>query len=210
MAFIPAPAGIAAVRVTFNQGGMIGQNVFHFRSDAGATLNVANLTDIVQQFSHAFNAAAPVGPLTPLANEVVLTRIEAISLEAQDSPGVSQDFNLPGKNNAATPCPPGVALVITHNTGLRGRWNRGRTYFMGVGLADVDTAGGLVPAALATWQDAWTGFRTNVIDAAVIAGDLVVLSYRENNAPRGIATYSFVTSLTVKPHVGSQRRRNVN
>jgi hypothetical protein len=210
MAFIPAPNGIAVLRTTWSQAGMIGQNVMHVRETAGANLNVANLNDMVDQALHAYNLNTNDGPLGPLADEVALTRVECVSLADQSSPGVVRDVNLPGHNSTATPAPPGVSLVITHNTGFRGRWNRGRTFMMGVGTADINVAGGVVSAALSTWQDAWDGFLLGIGDGAVIDMDLVVLSYFENKAPRSIATYAPVTSLTVKPHVASQRRRNVN
>lgn len=208
MPFHQAPDGVARLRLTFTQGQAVAQNILYFQTIAEQPLTVADLDDIVDQYLHAFNFGVTEGPRGVLASSCVLSQVEAVALHSESAPGVIRAVTQAGLQSNAEACPPGVAVVVTENTGLRGRNSRGRVYVMGIVEGDVGVDGLLFPTPLAAWQERWTNFITGMADSTVIAGNWMQASFFDDGAPRGMAIMNAIQSVTVRNHVRSQRRRN--
>lgn len=207
MAFIPGPSDIAKVRITWQQAGHEAQNVFHWQKDAAGAFTFVELDQLIDQVLHAYNLNTNDGPLGALADEVVMTKVETVGIGDNTSPGVERSVSLAGHNSTASPLPPALALLVGLETGFRGKSNRGRLYQIGVGDADVDDGGSVVSAALATWQTKWTNWFGGLADGAVIAGQLVIVSYFHDKLPRSLAVKQNVNSVVVRNVVATQRRR---
>lgn len=98
------------------------------------------------------------------------------------------------------PPPNNCALLLTKYTARSGRKGRGRMYlppFM-IMEGNIDAAGYMVPADVASLTLRWTNFRTALIDAGVLP---VLLHADELDPPNAI------TSWILQPQVATQRRR---
>lgn len=92
-----------------------------------------------------------------------------------------------------------VCAIWTLRTGLAGRSHRGRMFISGLQRSQVDQNTGhqLDGGSRTAMQTAADGF---VADLAATSTDLVVASY-------ALASESLVTSILVRPYLGTQRRR---
>jgi len=101
---------------------------------------------------------------------------------------------------ATGPLPQNTAWLLTKNTALGGRRNRGRLYIPGVSNNLVGANGVLTTAAIAVGNTAGTNLLNNLLATAEAEG--VVLFH--NSAP---ATPTPITSIKCQSRVATQRRR---
>lgn len=207
MAFIPVPGGCARVRLTWDQGGVMGQNVIYFRTDAGSTLDEAGLNKIIDQVAHGYSSPTPEGAFYAISDDCFLTQIEAISLESDTAPGALKTYSNVKGNLTGSPCPPSVAALVRLGTGLRGRSARGRYYQMGVSQLDIQPDGTYNVLDYNLRSEKWRNWLTLINDGAVIAGNLVVCSFFHNKAPRPFGVTYAVTAATLQVDTANQRRR---
>jgi len=96
-----------------------------------------------------------------------------------------------------------AALVITWNTGERGRNNRGRSYIAGLPQAALETGSARwANSTIADAQDAVGGFLTGLTTGSP-AAQLLVVSQHSVHGP----SHLFVLSGTPRQGLGTQRRR---
>lgn len=97
---------------------------------------------------------------------------------------------------------PALALMVTKNTTLGGRRNRGR-FFIPWAIADQSVAenGAITPSTVSSWQGLATAFLAD-LESLDGSGGMVILHSTEGNP-------TFVNSLAVNPTIRTQRRRQV-
>jgi len=98
-----------------------------------------------------------------------------------------------------------VTAVITHQTAVRGRSGRGRTFLPELPETYV-VDGVLTSTAQSDLQGAWDAFISAVeLDSG---WQFCVVSFYHDNAPRSSGVKIGVTASVVRGYVGTQRRRN--
>lgn len=108
-----------------------------------------------------------------------------------------------GTNGAAVYASPAVAIVVSKQTGLRGRKYRGRFYLPGIAEANVDESGTIDSSALAAYQTIIDALKTALIaDAAIVQLRL----FHDESAGLGDISHE-ITNLLVRSTVGTMRPR---
>lgn len=170
----------------------------------------------VSSASQASNVAAVVSAawddniLAQQSDNYSKSRVTAQDI---DNPEYYADLSTPGTGgNPGPPLPAFVTINARLQTGLRGRAYNGRTGITGLVIGDIDTA---QPAFLtntrrAEWNGYIAGFRNDIVSSPTITGgQLVILSFVENGAPRpGGAMSTVVTEVDVAQRLGTRRSRN--
>lgn len=197
MAFIPVPNGVK-IAMEFDLNNQVVVNVYYLTYPS--PIVTANLTALATIFRDWWNTNArqnfstSIGLFQVTATDVrVANGLQTALLVSPFIFGTLVGASVP--NN--------VAAVTTMRTGFSGRSFRGRKYFASILASEVSdnfigaTRVGDILLDMAS-------LRT-----AVIAGgaDLVVSSFRTNNAPRVTAVTTPATTFTMDLRVDSQRRR---
>lgn len=199
---MPLPIIANTVRVAIEgklEQGTAWANIIHCRNTTGAP-SLASISTLLDEVDKLYTGPSYGGGATfwsgSTTNGCVLDTISGTVLDGVTAT-VVKTVNQAGANTA-DPLPAGVALVITHRTGTRGRRFRGRTYIGGLG-EDFNTATGFPDAtAIGLYVSQWTQFRTAL---AAINWEFVVASYVASVA-------TSVVSSTADARWDSQRRRN--
>lgn len=155
---------------------------------------------------------------------ITLTQVQVVDLNtATGAEGVSTHAAVPGTVGTA-PVTAGAAMVIALNTPLRGRSFRGRQYLAGCPQADTLTPQTWAGAFLTSTTAAFTAYIATLNGAAAPGPlSLAVVSYfsgkQANPNPlsknrfvptrRVTPVLTLVQTVVAKPHIGSQRRRNL-
>lgn len=162
-------------------------NVMHFRGSPGS---VSGLNSALQ----ASMAGAMWGAISSFA---AITEASIIPL---DGSSATQDFpwaaNAKWTGGMATESVIAPAVLIKHQTGLRGKRNRGRSYLGLVGEGSQAT-GTITAGIVSSMQTAWDLFLATMITANYTP---VVASYTG-----GVATT--ITKFSVESALATQRRR---
>lgn len=96
-----------------------------------------------------------------------------------------------------------ASLIITWETGIRGRNNRGRTFLAGVPNASLEAGGARWGTAIIADADLWvTNFMNALLDEPT-GLELLVVSQRSETGPSHHPVLTFVS----RQGVGTQRRR---
>lgn len=176
-------------------------NVFGVRSTSGdwdvPRLSALNLALIGWHASHWRTAQS---------NEVALRTVTSRDLSVVDSWVVATPVVPQVPGTVVSPAMPSqVTFVVKFTTGLAGRSNRGRSYW--VGLPESNVTGDYVSSAIANViVAAWTQLRTVVLPA--LNAELVVISRQTGGAPRTTGVANAVTNvLYTDLRVDTQRRR---
>lgn len=198
MAFQPVP-NTAKVAVVTTNGFSEYVNVFHFYRDG--LWGQPELSGLLQVVATAWVNEI----MTSIHSDIVFVRVEGRGLRAPDD--VAAEFVLPTPSfgtRGGSLSPANVSFAVTHLTGLAGRSNRGRTFF--VGLSESDTVGDLIVAARA---DALRNGLGVVRQQAADAGwTMVVVSRRANNVLLPVARTIPITGFRWRDRIlDSQRRR---
>lgn len=140
-------------------------NVIHVVKNIASTFAAAEAA-IDAELTHLYGETTPYGAGTAGFVDYGSTSARFLQVSYTPLDGLSAasvlNRNVAGIA-AATPMPSGVAAVVTHRTGFRGRSKRGRTYLAGFTEASNDTTG-LVQAALVTEiLAAWNAFNAAVV-----------------------------------------------
>lgn len=192
-------------------GGYLGQslvNVHHYRQ---TTANSSGMGE-PESLARAFNLSIVPALALLLTDHVSWGAIEARTFNAPGVPITGYDLTLSSTgaiDNVG--CPPTVAIVVRKKTGFLGRKYRGRSFFAGMPIADIDS-GKIAPGKIADWQDfadtlatpiTWSlgGSPTFTPVIAALDGSVIV-------APVGVR-WNTVTSCLVDDILRSQRRREI-
>jgi hypothetical protein len=171
-------------------------NVIHVLNSNGATQVADVATDVGVAWLALINTASLFsGDYT--AHDLTILPLDGTSMSQTLTP-TSWPFN-GSSSDLVTPSL--VARVITLNTGVGGRSNRGRMFLAGEKSTDVDSPG-------TQWSGASSGFMQTASDAFLAAlnpgasaSQLVVASYL-------LASARPVTSVLARTYFGTQRRRD--
>lgn len=197
--FIPA-VNTARLELVCQAFGQTVENVFYFKkSDAWDTASLTNLA------TEAFAAWDDhIGPITSNAVTLLLLRATDVAVEGGAGVEVSGAGHT-GSNSSSAAAPLGTTAATKFSTGLTGRSNRGRVYF--IGLTKNDLANNqLTTGVPTTLTNAWTDFFGQI--ATELPGvEHAIVSYCHNNAWRTSAVVTPVTAYSTDPNVDSMRRR---
>lgn len=209
MAFIPAPQRVVRVRAHWVQGAATAENVFYVSLAGSGAITTSDCSDVCAQVAHAYNIGGGADVMDALTGDTTLVQLDAEEAAVQFGHHFSSVLNIPGRDTSKHALAPGVALVVTLQTQLRGRSFRGRLFQIGAAEENVDASGIVASTPLAAYQTAFNNWLAGIQDGAVATTTLGVNSYFSGNAPRGVSVFTGVTSVLVRPHVHSQRRRNL-
>jgi hypothetical protein len=143
-----------------------------------------------------------------MSNAVVLTGVNyVVGQDAADNLTGEANYSVRG-TSAASMLPQNCACLVSKNTGVGGRKNRGRNYWPGLLQETSVNAVGVIDAAQVTvLQTAMTGFYDQVREAGtspvLSATPTVILHNNVGVVPLPTA----FTSVTVKAKIATQRRR---
>lgn len=197
--FIPLANG-AKLTAFYHQNGQPVENVFYFVGTSGWTAGtLASLASAFESWETAHARALR-------ANSTAYHGCEVVDMSAQDSTAVSSSNEIDGTVND-TPLPNNCTIAIKASTGLAGRSNRGRTYWIGLvngqrDGADHNAVNGTFAAAVVSAMNALisTAFPNSAV--------LVVASFRHDNAWRSSAVaHPVVSYALVDQTIDNQRRR---
>lgn len=100
--------------------------------------------------------------------------------------------------------PDNVAMVVTLQTSLRGRSNRGRNYVPGLPYAVLADTSQWTTLSIAAMKETYDALLTALSSTPF---SLTVVSRYTNNAPRVVGTHTPVSEIIVRNKIGTQRRR---
>lgn len=195
--YIPA-LKTARSRMSYTQEGQTLQNVFYFTKDTPfsaadlASLNSAIVTAWTSHFK----------PYQPTS--LILDTIESTALDTDSGAQVTLAVGETGLG-AAEPMPTGVTVAVKFATGLIGRSQRGRMYW--IGLCDNQRLGNQV--TLAFHDNLLNAVQTFFGDIGIATSMLhAVVSYCTGKAWRITAQVTPVTDyILTDSNLDSQRRR---
>jgi len=198
MAFVPAP-NIVMVEIVALKDGQIIENRFHVD-----VLHVPTDADLgaIQPVVTAWISAS-YAPLLPA--EVTITGLKLTSLHVQNGPFRTVSLSVAGTQTGGA-MPNEVTLCVSLRSAVRGRSARGRWYLLGVPKSAMATEN----RVSTTYRNAAVGALQTLITAlGAISAPMMVVSYRNNNAPRvgGPVYFLILFSVTTDDVVDSQRRR---
>jgi len=194
---MPLPVISGIYRCTVNQ--LLGDepiaNVLHFSATGSPTAAAVGAA-----FALGWGKTGGISVLQ--SNQLLYKTWHCTPLDGS-SIGADGDFSLANKQagaSATASVPVNVALVLSLQTGLRGRSNRGRIYFAGVNTAQVDVpaahwAPGTLTAAVTEW-----GVMVSQWASGTPALAPVVASYK-------LATANLVSGVAARRDFGTQRKR---
>lgn len=197
--FIPA-AQTAKLELVYLVSGQICENVLFVKNPSG--WDIEALGTLISEAHDAWHSTLALAT----SSDVRLLTVRAKSLDAED--GAGTEFN-PTVNNVGlveSPAAPlNVTLATKFSTGLIGRSFRGRAYFVGIPVNELDNntvVGGYADGISTKWDDFFLAIQTGVPDT-----QHVVVSYCHNNAWRTDAVTTPVIHYSTEPYIDSQRRR---
>lgn len=196
--FIPLP-DTAQVQMIYTSANEPCENVYYVQGATG--WDIAGLTALVTYFAAWESGTAH----TMRSDNVILTLIRAVDFSTSTGAEVETPQAITG---TLTPnhLPNNVTWSIKANTGLRGRSFRGRTYWIGLNGAQVDTSGQSVLNAPAT--NIVAGLNTLRTGALPNSGKLVVASRFSGGNPRAVGVCTpIIEYVAIDQFTDSQRRR---
>lgn len=197
MPFIPVP-NVVKLEAIFNFNGQICENVHHYEKDVA--WDVASMQNLASEYIQAWTTF-----LRPtMTNEVSLSNIKVTDLTTQFSNGIEYSTGLPLAGSSVAPASPNnVTLSVTWVTAFRGRSFRGRTYH--IGLKESEVGQNEVTVSYAGIMAAFYGALFTSVPST--GETMVVVSYREGNAPRAEGLATPIIGISINRTVDSQRRR---
>lgn len=201
MDFVECP-NVCQLEAVYLQAGEVVENVFHVLFAAGITVPFMNLLmtdadtwDASNQFSKRHTTTS-------------LVKWRARDLTTQSGAVVELNLATPRPGTVSgIPLPNHATIAISWRTGLAGRSQRGRSYFVGLADSSLDATGQqLAPAAATAINGSWTALLAAV--NANVTRQMVVLSRATGGHPRLTGVTTPITAAVFSDlYVDSQRRR---
>lgn len=202
MAFHPVPA-CAKLVMEYNSNGQICQNTYWVQSTAPWTDTTLEALVVAAEGWETATGSGLRGVGTALTKVIATDYATAGSFQVEDGPFI------PGQSTSP-PLPNSVTLSVKANTGLSGRDKRGRTYWIGMVEAFLNTASNnqAVNPAFITGVEAALAALGTAVATLTGAAHLVVAHRRHADAwlPAAV-TYPILNWVCVDGFVDSQRRR---
>lgn len=198
LAFIPVP-DVVQVELMFLYSGEVAQNVLHYKASEPWTPEL--MTDLADAISDWWNDIAD----STVSSAVSLTSLILTDMSSATGYRLVYTGGLPKAGTVGgDPMPNNVAMVITKETGFRGRTMRGRIFHMGLPESYVigNTVSGTPLNDIIT---AWRAARELARVEAVYT--MQVVSLELNNAPRTEGLATPVSAMTSTGNIRTQRRR---
>lgn len=195
----PNVPNVAQVEMIYTASNERVENVYHVQGTSG--WDDASLTLLVAAFSSWETATARA-----LRHDgIILVLMRAWDMTTPTGAAVEITASTVG-TNATGHLPNNVTASVKHNTGLRGRSFRGRTYWIGLAKGDIDTSGqSLTNTAATNITSALETLRTTVFPNG---GKLGVVSLVSGGAYRPVGLFSpTIQMVMVDQYIDSQRRR---
>lgn len=192
------PPGYAECSMEFWLAGYLRPAVitqgFKINGSVGSSYNVADQFDLA--FAGSFKAL--------FDSNVTMRNAKAVIGQDGSDPIVQISTTQTAGTSARESTAPALALMVTKNTNLGGRKNRGRNY-MPWALADSDVAenGAVNPTRLTSWAAALDEYYDFIIGPTTDLLDEPVILHTDPTVPTP------VTSFTPNPAIRTQRRRQV-
>lgn len=196
--FIPLP-NTAQLQMIYTSANEPCENVYYVQGTSA--WDIAGLTALVTYFAAWETATAH----TLRSDNVILTLIRATDFTTQTGAEVETPQAITG---TLTPnhLPNNVTWSVKANTGVRGRSFRGRTYWIGLNGAQVDTSGQSVLNTPAT--NIVAALNTLRTGAMPNAGKLVVASRKNDKVWRTVGVLTpIIEYVAIDQFTDSQRRR---
>jgi hypothetical protein len=195
--FIPVP-NTARVRMVYDLFGQKVMNVFYWEQATPFT------TSDLAVLNNAIKTAWEDNVQAVQSNDLTLSFLEATALDS--AAGFQETLLVDEVGGAAVAAMPGnVTWAIKFASGLTGRSQRGRMYFLGLHETDV-TGNAVVSSAAALILAAYEGFFGDV--ATATGATHVVVSYCALGVWRSTGQTTPITAyINVDDLVDSQRRR---
>jgi len=176
------------------------ENVFHLTREGGwSSVSLEAMANAIK-LKWADNIALHAAP------DLELLKVVATDLSVEGSFGFEiSGGGLTGANTGTHAAPGSVTVAVKLATGLTGRSNRGRSFYLGLPKESIVNNELATGVALAI-QDDYEAFMAWIVESDAEAG-LSVVSYCHDNVWRteGLATY--ITNVSVDPNLDNQRRR---
>jgi hypothetical protein len=190
----PVAPGIVAIETVWEQENQPVENTFHYH--VTGTIDATVLQNIAQTYATwantnkaHFNAACQLVKITGRD----LSSANGASLIYNVSPPIIG-------TNAGTPLPNNVTFALKRETGLRGRANRGRVYFIGLTAGDLQSdQQQIVSGSATTWATMFTTLMTSQFTAN---GAQEVIYHKALGTGTPVIGYAYADLF-----VDSQRRR---
>jgi hypothetical protein len=197
--FIPAP-NTAKLEMVYTFQGTFAENVVYFQNPSGW-----NATSLALLNSAAFTAwSARIKPAQ--TSQLTLVRLKATDVAVDN--GAYNELSPTSGNTGTEASPPtalGSTVAIKFTTGLSGRSQRGRLFF--IGLTEDATDGNKLNLGFgASLADSYKLFMQD-IEADIPDTKHVVVSYCTDKAWRTTAGIQEVTGYSADDYIDSQRRR---
>lgn len=200
MAFIPAPNTVR-VCIQFEWTGQIVEICLAFLRNAAVT--VSDMNDLLDGIE-AWRVDSVIPHQTDLIDSI---QYQATNLTTATSPSFVRPISSSQAGSLVSPSVPNnVAIVTTFQTALRGRSYRGRAYWPGLSLGQLDDAVTIDPAEAADIDAEWELLNTQIPPEFTH----VVVSYQNGGVARTTAARTPVTSYRTEQFLDSQRRRLAN
>lgn len=197
-AFIPAP-NTARTRMVYSLDNQEVMNVFYFQAAASFTFaDLTNLNaEVIAAWTADIRAAQPA--------ELRLEYVESTALDNEPDFQVTTNVGLAGGYSVSQALPSNVTISIAFKTGVTGRSNRGRMFWLQLAEAMV-TNNTLDPITASSLVTRMTDFFTAVETGTSTFHAIV--SYCTGGAWRTTASVLPVETYVLVDHVvDSQRRR---
>jgi len=205
MPFIPAENGIK-VELNYLTQGEVAANVFYLRNSNPVNAGIlSDLGIVVRDWW--------IGNIKPLTTQSTnLQNIVLTDLTEENSFQVTISSGLPSIGTAGDdPLPNNVTVVTKLTTGLTGRSNRGRSYFVGMDAQYLGFGSQTVTSDFADdLGEAWEALLTALASTdarLVIASFYSGVDTDGKPIPRAAAVMNNVIEASVNPELDSQRRR---
>lgn len=184
-------------------------NILHFLY-TGANPSVADVTTVANDVVGFWNTY-----MKPRAT--VDTTLESVKVTDLSSAAGSQVEVAAGPivgTNAEDPIPGSACFLVDYDVSLRYRGGHPRTYIVGGGDGDLDSAGVdwsiWNPSFIAAMATSWSGFTTHISAITVGAtnlGDQCAVRYRSAGVPLAVPIVLDLPTFNTESRVCSQRRR---
>lgn len=199
MARITTPDTVE-VEMRFLLDGQQVENVFHVTRVAN--WDEAAMIVLASTFKDWWNVnLKPQVPTTLSLRSIRVTDLESLS-----GPSIEYTTGLPlAGTSAGLALPNGVSMVVRWLTALRGRSFRGRTYHLQLTEGGVD-GNTINSGQVTTYTNNYQALLT-LINTAIPAMSLCVLSEVSGGLPRANGICTVITGLSIDSTVDSQRRR---
>jgi len=199
MPFIPFPTGSMESTILYEWNGVPVINTMGWRTNDESAADVSDGTNISDNIASWLTSSV----LPNVCSSLICLSVKTVDLTSATGWTWTTDVGVAGGVSTES-VPNNCALVVTLETGLRGRSFRGRNFFPGLPLADLDSP---LEWKITTVAGFTSFYETLDSDQAAAGYAMEVLSRFSGGAPRAIGVPTPVIAIQAKVPVYTQRGR---